>query len=134
MRKPTPDNLKTLRALLDKAGSKRDFAAWVKAAEQLPTRPAHRPKAEYDQLLAGIELLARAAERDGMKRFTALRLYAQAIGNIFGKAKPGNLARNIAKKLRERGFTDRELDELVKKHGVADPSKVTITWHKPDEQ
>lgn len=121
---PTPDNIAALRRLLADAGSKRTLYRWVKALPNVSK--GGRPAANDKPLLAGLEVMCLlAGERQGMLK----RLAKADTKGVFGKNVKAVTAR-WADRLRKRGFTKKQLDAMMKAHGIPDPSKVTFRRYR----
>ena len=116
MRKPTPDNLAALYGLLEAARSKTTLRRWIK---ELPRRPkGGRPAANDDVWLPWFEALCRHWGRQGIPRFTVLKMLARN-GFCAGDRKMVNgapqekavasIARRFRRKLQKRRFTDEDL-------------------------
>ena len=125
-RKPTPDNLAALCQLLTDARSKTTLRRWV---SDLPNTKATKPKANDEPFLIGLEIMCRLGERQGIDRHYMLTRFVEGDTNkVFGKGKPGSIARRFAKKLKAKHFTERQLNALMKKLGVPDPSKLRLIF------
>jgi hypothetical protein len=118
-RVPKPQDIKLIQRLLVSAGSQTQLIRWIK---QLPKTRAGRPKVESDEyMLAGADLLRRLGMKQGIPSHTMLKMLVAR-----DPGKPDSNARRLARKLRERKFTLRELRQLLKAHGVPNPRKVTL--------
>jgi hypothetical protein len=103
----TPSELKTLRRLLDKAGSKTEFQREVKRARQLPKRGRGRPaRNDDDSILFVLELCCLVGKWAGIKRNTVLRAALARKDSQFGKTNNAAVHR-LAKRLRDPDFKKR---------------------------
>lgn len=136
-REPTPDDLKRLRRLREKAGSESNFAAWIEAAKRLPKRKPRKQKEIDALLLPGLATYCAVAERElGLTPTEAIRLFIHdpkadklSFIKLLGASEKATVAR-LYGKLKKRKFPDRVVTAYWKKHGV-DPSRFnfkTLPW------
>lgn len=131
-RKPAPDDLAALDDLLARAlkiaGSKQAVHERLNA---LPGKRG-RPKANDAVWLAGLEIVCRLGERQGIDRHDMLTRFAQAdTSNVFGPGTPDSIARRFMKRLKEKNITELELNDLLQPHGpIAELSELSLRRYR----